>query len=40
MKFVTEHCEVMEEYIHKQREVGRLLGTLERSRFPEVHVNP
>ena len=31
---------MVEEYIYKEREAGRLLGPFQPSAFPEVHVNP
>ena len=40
MRSVSEHRDVVEEYIHKEREAGRLLGPFQPSAFPEVHVNP
>ena len=40
MRLVSEHRDVIEEYIHKEREAGRLLGPFQPSAFPEVHVNP
>ena len=40
MRSVSEHRNVVEEYIHKEREAGRLLGPFKPSAFPEVHVNP
>ena len=40
MKSVSEHREVVEEYIHREREAGRLLGPFQPRAFPEVHVNP
>ena len=32
--------EVVESYIGSEREARRLLGPLERSRFPQVHTSP
>ena len=40
MRSVSEHRDVVEEYIHKEREAGRLLGPFQPSAFPAVHVNP
>ena len=40
MRSVREHREVVEEYIHKEREAGRLLGPFQPNAFPEVQVNP
>ena len=40
MKSVQEHEEVVEQYIRSECEAGRLLGPLERSSYPQVHVSP
>ena len=40
MRSVREHRDVVEEYIHKEREAGRLLGPFQPNAFPEVQVNP
>ena len=40
MSSVNEHRDVVEEYLHGEREAGRLLGPFRRSLFPEVHVSP
>ena len=40
MKSVQEHGDVVERYIGAECEARRLLGPLERSRFPQVHVSP
>ena len=40
MKSVREHGDVVERYIGVECEAGRLLGPLEQSRFPHVHVSP
>ena len=39
MRSVSEPRDVVEEYIHKEREAGRLLGPFQPSALPEVHVN-
>lgn len=40
MKSVREHEEVVERYIGVECEARRVLGPLERSRFPRVHISP
>ena len=40
MQSVREHREVVEGYIQGEREMGRLLGPLNRESFPDVHVSP
>ena len=40
MRSVREHRDVVKEYIHKEREAGRLLGSFQPNAFPEVQVNP
>ncbi len=40
MKSVREHKDVVDQYIQKEREAGRLLGPFERLDWPEVHTSP
>lgn len=40
MKSVKEHEEVVEQYIGAECEARRLLGPLEKSSYPQIHVSP
>ena len=40
MKSVRLHEEEVERYIGSEREARRLLGPMERNRFPQVHISP
>ena len=40
VRSVREHRDVVEEYIHRERETGRLPGPLQPNAFPEVRVSP
>ena len=40
MRSVREHREVVDEYIQREREAGRLLGPFKRQDWPSVHVSP
>ena len=40
MKSIADHREVVESYIGREKEAGRLLGPFPRDALPEVHVSP
>ncbi len=40
MPSAREHPEVMEGYLHKELQEGRIVGPLHQSEFPTVHVSP